>query len=70
LNYGSSYAKPSNRTLKFGQDIIYPDSIVRTGHELKEWNNVPEDGKMPATGLNLWPSWNTGSYTITFNTNG
>ena len=44
--------------------------ISRTWYTLNWWNNLPEDGKMPAKNLRISPKWLTGSYTISFNTNG
>lgn len=59
-----------NTWIKYWADIILPETLTWwTWNTFSWWDNVPDDGKMPANDIIITSVWTYGIHTITFDTN-
>ena len=56
------------RTLDYNKEIVYPESVEKTGYTLNGWSPKPE--RMPAEDITVTAQWTANKYTVAFDVDG
>ena len=57
-----------NMSVKYGEEIQYPEDVAREGYTFKGWDISLET--MPANDTTISAEWTANNYTLTFDANG